>query len=119
MARTMQKAWARPGRPPGRHFPLLRPAAEGSGVTMLPIAKVEAYRKQPRKQFDEASLQDLADSIRRHGILQPLTVRKLSSGYYQIIAGERLESRSDGRPQRGAGAHHRSRRPQGHGAGHD
>lgn len=64
-------------------------AAEGSGVTMLPIAKVEAYRKQPRKQFDEASLQDLADSIRRHGILQPLTVRKLSSGYYQIIAGER------------------------------
>ena len=65
------------------------PAAEGSGVTMLPIAKVEAYRKQPRKQFDEASLQDLADSIRRHGILQPLTVRKLSSGYYQIIAGER------------------------------
>ena len=64
-------------------------AAEGSGVTMLPIAKVEAYRKQPRTQFDEASLQDLADSIRRHGILQPLTVRKLSSGYYQIIAGER------------------------------
>ena len=50
---------------------------------------MEAYRKQPRKQFDEASLQDLADSIRRHGILQPLTVRKLSSGYYQIIAGER------------------------------
>ena len=65
------------------------PAAEGSGGTMVPIAKVEAYRKQPRKQFDEASLQDLADSIRRHGILQPLTVRKLSSGYYQIIAGER------------------------------
>ena len=63
--------------------------SEGSGITTLPIAKVEAYRKQPRKQFDEASLQDLADSIRRHGILQPLTVRKLSSGYYQIIAGER------------------------------
>ena len=87
---------------------------------MLPIAKVEAYRKQPRKQFDEASLQDLADSIRRHGILQPLTVRKLSSGYYQIIAGERRW-----RAARMAGLsevpvlHHRSRRPQGHGAGHD
>ena len=91
MARTMQKGLGKGlGALLGDTSPLSSaPAAEGSGVTMLPIAKVEAYRKQPRKQFDEASLQDLADSIRRHGILQPLTVRKLSSGYYQIIAGER------------------------------
>lgn len=60
-----------------------------SGVTMLPISKVESYSKQPRKNFDDESLQDLADSIAEHGIIQPLTVRKLSSGYYQIIAGER------------------------------
>ena len=91
MARTMQKVLGKGlGALLGDTSPLSSAsAAEGSGVTMLPIAKVEAYRKQPRKQFDEASLQDLADSIRRHGILQPLTVRKLSSGYYQIIAGER------------------------------
>ena len=91
MARTMQKGLGKGlGALLGDTSPLSSAsAAEGSGVTMLPIAKVEAYRKQPRKQFDEASLQDLADSIRRHGILQPLTVRKLSSGYYQIIAGER------------------------------
>ena len=91
MSRTMQKGLGKGlGALLGDTSPLSSAsAAEGSGVTMLPIAKVEAYRKQPRKQFDEASLQDLADSIRRHGILQPLTVRKLSSGYYQIIAGER------------------------------
>lgn len=67
----------------------LSPQGGEGGVTMLPIAKVESYRKQPRKYFDEATLQDLAESIRTHGILQPLTVRRLSSGYYQIIAGER------------------------------
>ena len=91
MARTMQKGLGKGlGALLGDTSPLSSaPAAEGSGVTMLPIAKVEAYRKQPRKQFDEASLQDLADSIRQHGIIQPLTVRKLQSGYYQIIAGER------------------------------
>ena len=55
----------------------------------LPISQVESYSSQPRKQFDPEALADLADSIRRHGIIQPLTVRKLSSGYYQIIAGER------------------------------
>lgn len=61
---------------------------EGGSVT-LPIAQVEPGLKQPRKRFDEESLADLADSIRNHGIIQPLTVRRLSSGYYQIIAGER------------------------------
>ena len=55
----------------------------------LPISQVESYANQPRKYFDEAALNELADSIREHGILQPLTVRRLSSGYYQIVAGER------------------------------
>ena len=72
----------------GDTSPLSQPGESG-GVTMLPIAKVESYRKQPRKQFDDEALQDLAESIRIHGIIQPLTVRRLSSGYYQIIAGER------------------------------
>ena len=55
----------------------------------LPISQVESCAGQPRKHFDDAALADLADSIREHGIIQPLTVRKLASGYYQIIAGER------------------------------
>ena len=61
---------------------------EGGSIS-LPIAQVEPGLKQPRKRFDQASLADLADSIRTHGIIQPLTVRRLASGYYQIIAGER------------------------------
>lgn len=63
--------------------------SESSGSLSLPISQVESYSGQPRKHFDEESLQELADSITEHGIIQPLTVRKLSSGYYQIIAGER------------------------------
>ena len=62
---------------------------EASGSLMLPVSQVESCSSQPRKYFDEAALSELADSIREHGIIQPLTVRKLSSGYYQIIAGER------------------------------
>ena len=61
---------------------------EGGSVS-LPIAQVEPGLKQPRKRFDPETLADLAESIRTHGIIQPLTVRRLSSGYYQIIAGER------------------------------
>ena len=63
--------------------------ADTSDSLYLPISQIEPYGNQPRKYFDEAALHDLADSIREHGILQPLTVPKLSSGYYQIIAGER------------------------------
>ena len=60
-----------------------------AGSVQLPISQVEPGLNQPRKRFDEESLADLADSIREHGIIQPLTVRRLSTGYYQIIAGER------------------------------
>lgn len=55
----------------------------------LPLSQIETCASQPRKRFDEEALADLADSIREHGIIQPITVRKLASGYYQIIAGER------------------------------
>lgn len=63
--------------------------SESPGTLYLPITSVENNSAQPRKTFDEAALAQLADSIRQHGIIQPLTVRKLASGYYQIIAGER------------------------------
>ena len=56
---------------------------------LLPIAQVEASLKQPRKRFDDDTLADLAESIRQHGIIQPLVVRRLNTGYYQIISGER------------------------------
>jgi ParB family chromosome partitioning protein len=58
-------------------------------LQFLPIAKVEPRMEQPRMQFDEEALQELADSISRYGLIQPITARKLESGYYQIIAGER------------------------------
>ena len=60
-----------------------------AGSVMLPISQVEPGLNQPRKRFDDEALADLAASIEEHGIIQPLTVRRLSSGYYQIIAGER------------------------------
>ena len=64
-------------------------SSDGANTTTLPLSQIENHAGQPRKHFDEAALSDLAESIRAHGIIQPLTVRRLSSGYYQIIAGER------------------------------
>ena len=60
-----------------------------SPFQMLPIHKVEPNPNQPRRDFDPEELQSLADSIAIHGVMQPLTVRELQGGYYQIIAGER------------------------------
>ena len=62
---------------------------EKSAYQLLPIYKVEPNPDQPRHDFDEEELQALADSITVHGIIQPLTVREMPNGYYQIIAGER------------------------------
>ena len=62
---------------------------ENTPYKLLPIHKVEPNRNQPRQDFDEEELQALSESLATHGILQPLTVRELDSGYYQIIAGER------------------------------
>lgn len=61
---------------------------EGELLT-LPISRVEPRKEQPREYFDEQALAELADSIAQYGLIQPITVRKLDSGYYQIIAGER------------------------------
>lgn len=63
-------------------------SAEG-GRLSLRVAEVEPNTKQPRRVFDEEALVTLADSIRQHGVLQPLLVRRLPTGYYQIVAGER------------------------------
>ena len=60
-----------------------------SPYQLLPIHKVEPNPGQPRQDFDPEELQALSDSIATHGIIQPLTVRELPNGYYQIIAGER------------------------------
>ena len=62
---------------------------EKSAYQQLPIYKVEPNPDQPRQDFDPEELEALAESIRVHGIIQPLTVRESKSGYYQIIAGER------------------------------
>ena len=64
-------------------------SSEKSPYQLLPIYKVEPNPDQPRHDFDEEELQALAESIQVHGVIQPLTVRELPSGYYQIIAGER------------------------------
>lgn len=62
---------------------------ESSAYKMLPLHRVEPNPDQPRQDFDEEELNALSESIRLHGILQPLTVRQTGDGYYQIIAGER------------------------------
>ena len=64
-------------------------SVEKSPYQLLPIHKVEPNKNQPRQDFDEEELEALSESISIHGVIQPVTVRELSSGYYQIIAGER------------------------------
>lgn len=58
-------------------------------VTMLKISRVEPNKEQPRKVFDEEKLNTLADSIKKHGVIQPIIVKDTKSGFYQIVAGER------------------------------
>ena len=62
---------------------------DGLTNSTLPLNDIIPNREQPRKTFDEAALEELAESIRQHGILQPLLVRPLASGGYQLVAGER------------------------------
>jgi len=59
------------------------------GITKLRLSEIEPKKDQPRKYFNEESLKELAESIKKHGVLQPITVRKGAHGFYQIIAGER------------------------------
>ncbi len=65
------------------------PAGGDESLLTLPISKVEPAQNQPREIFDPEALDALADSIAQHGVLQPITVRRLQGDYYQIIAGER------------------------------
>ena len=60
-----------------------------TGVVTLRLSQIEPNREQPRKVFNEEALNELADSIREHGVLQPLLVRPLPGGVYQLVAGER------------------------------
>lgn len=60
-----------------------------SGAVKVKLMEIEPNRDQPRKQFDEDALNELADSIAKHGVLQPLLVRPLLNGGYQLVAGER------------------------------
>ena len=60
-----------------------------TGILRIPLDQIETNPKQPRKDFDETALQELAASIRMHDIIQPITVAKLPSGKYRLISGER------------------------------
>ena len=62
---------------------------DNNGSVTLKISEIEPNRSQPRKEFDEKALSELAESISKHGLLQPLLVRPLPLGGYQIVAGER------------------------------
>ncbi len=63
--------------------------SSSGGVSTLRIGEIEPKKDQPRKAFESEALSELADSIAAHGVLQPIIVRRLDSGFYQIIAGER------------------------------
>jgi len=65
------------------------PAVIANSIATVPINQIEANPGQPRKDFDSEALKELADSIKEHGIIQPITVRKISETLYQIISGER------------------------------
>ncbi len=64
-------------------------ASDEKGVVTLRLSEIEPNRNQPRTSFDEDALAELADSIAKHGLIQPIVVRPTSSGAYQIVAGER------------------------------
>ena len=73
----------------GEEYPAPQPEHEEPAPDLLPIEKIEPRADQPRKRFDPEALEMLAESIRTYGLIQPITVRPLDSGFYQIIAGER------------------------------
>ena len=64
-------------------------SGEDSGISTVRLSEIEPNLSQPRKEFEEEALNELADSIAAHGVLQPLLVRPLKNGMYQIVAGER------------------------------
>ena len=64
-------------------------ATDNNGVVTLRITEIEPNHNQPRTDFDETALAELAESIKTHGLIQPIVVRPVSTGAYQIVAGER------------------------------
>src|SRR5215204_7513419 len=68
----------------------LKPQAveAATGALRIPVENIETNPKQPRKDFDEAALQELAQSIRMHDIIQPITVSKLHGNKYRLVSGE-------------------------------
>ena len=69
-------------------FPEMR-LKKDAVVYQIPIEKIRSNPYQPRRYFQRAALEELSASIREYGILQPLTVRKMSGGSYELVAGER------------------------------
>ncbi|MBA4057835.1 MAG: chromosome partitioning protein ParB, partial [Marivirga sp.] len=65
------------------------PSVPDSGMTEIPLEEIEVNPFQPRSHFDQEALLELAESIQVHGIIQPITVRRLSDHQYQLISGER------------------------------
>ena len=82
---------AKPAEPPAPAVPTetAAPAAQAGTPAALPVEAIRPNRFQPRREFDEAALEELRESIARHGILQPLSVRDIGGGKYELIAGER------------------------------
>ena len=72
-----------------KHATSVAPAAVGTVVMNIPLEHIEVNPFQPRTTFEEESLNELADSIRIHGVIQPITVRRIENNKYQLIAGER------------------------------
>jgi ParB family chromosome partitioning protein len=64
-------------------------AEQSDGLALLPIAAIEPHPGQPRRRFDEEALDELAASIAQRGVIQPIIVRRLGTGSYQLVAGER------------------------------
>ncbi len=75
--------------PSAGEAPTTSPSAPGSGLRTLDIESIHPSSKQPRKRFDDARLDELAESIRSQGIIQPLVVRAREGGGFELIAGER------------------------------
>ena len=83
-----------------------------NGPVTLRISEIEPNRGQPRKEFEESALADLADSIREHGVIQPLLVRPLPTGRLSAgCRGAAMARLSQGGTQRGAGGHPGAKRP--------
>jgi ParB family chromosome partitioning protein len=74
---------------PSANITSSQPTVSASGMTEIPMEEIETNPFQPRSHFDQEALQELAESIHVHGIIQPVTVRKLSAHQYQLISGER------------------------------